>query len=197
MALSILDRLIQRISRLPGIGRKSASRIVHHLLKADAEWVRQLGDEISRLKELIRPCRVCGNYSEEELCPICSDPGRDRSQICVVEEPQDVATIESTGEFRGLFHVLGGAINPMNGVGPGDLSIGELVQRASAVDVKEVIIATNPTVEGDTTALYLQNLLKEKPVEISRLASGLPVGGDLEYADKLTLARSFRGRSKL
>ncbi len=196
MALSVLDRLIQRFSRLPGVGRKSAARIVHYLLKADGEWVKQLGDEIRTLKELIRPCRVCGNYSEEDLCPICSDPGRDRSLICVVEEPQDVATIESTGEYSGLFHVLGGAINPMNGVGPGDLSIHELVKRASVADVKELIIATNPTVEGDTTALYLQSLLKDKAVEISRLASGLPVGGDLEYADKLTLARSFRGRSK-
>ncbi|WP_026294861.1 recombination mediator RecR [Sediminispirochaeta bajacaliforniensis] len=192
-----LERLIRSLSRLPGVGRKSAARIAHYLLKADSAFVTRLAEEIGTLKEHIHPCPVCGNFTEDALCSVCSDPRRDGTQICVVEEPQDVATIESTGEYNGLFHVLGGAINPMNGVGPSDLSIDKLVKRASEDTVKEIIIATNPTVEGDTTALYLQNILKERPIEVSRLASGLPVGGDLEYADKLTLARSFRGRTKL
>lgn len=192
-----LERLIRSLSRLPGVGRKSAARIAHYLLKADSAFVTRLAEEIGTLKERIHPCPVCGNFTEDALCSVCSDPRRDGTQICVVEEPQDVATIESTGEYNGLFHVLGGAINPMNGVGPSDLSIDKLVKRASEGAVKEIIIATNPTVEGDTTALYLQNILKERPIEVSRLASGLPVGGDLEYADKLTLARSFRGRTKL
>jgi recombination protein RecR len=195
--MNLLERLIKSLSRLPGVGRKSAARIAHYLLKADPAFVAKLAQEIGTLREKIHPCPVCGNFTDEELCMVCSDPRRDQTQICVIEEPQDVATIESTGEYNGLFHVLGGAINPMNGVGPGDLAIAQLIKRASAPEVREIIIATNPTVEGDTTALYLQNLLRERPVEVSRLASGLPVGGDLEYADKLTLARSFRGRTKL
>lgn len=195
--MNLLDRLIKSLSRLPGVGRKSAARIAHYLLKADPAFVARLAEEIGTLREKIHPCPVCGNFTDQDICSVCADPGRDRGQICVVEEPQDVATIESTGEYDGLFHVLGGAINPMNGVGPGDLTIGRLIDRASASEVREVIIATNPTVEGDTTALYLQNLLRERPLEVSRLASGLPVGGDLEYADRLTLARSFRGRTKL
>lgn len=197
MAQTILDLLIKNLSRLPGVGRKSAARIAHYLLKADPSFVARLAEEIGTLKERIHPCPVCGNYTEEDICGICSDPRRDKSLICVVEEAQDVATIIATGEFNGLFHVLGGAINPMNGVGPGDLRIQELVRRASKAEVEELIIATNPSVEGDTTALYLQSLLKEQEIRISRLASGLPVGGDLEYADKLTLARSFRGRTFL
>ncbi len=195
--MNLLERLIKSLSRLPGVGRKSAARIAHYLLKADPAFVAKLALEIGTLREKIHPCPTCGNFTDEELCPVCSDPRRDQSQICVIEEPQDVATIESTGEYNGLFHVLGGAINPMNGVGPGDLAIAQLIKRASAPEVREVIIATNPTVECDTTALYLQNLLRERPLEVSRLASGLPVGGDLEYADKLTLARSFRGRTRL
>jgi recombination protein RecR len=195
--MNLLEQLIRSLSRLPGVGRKSAARIAVYLLKADPAFVSRLAEEIGTLKEKIHPCPICGNYTDDLQCAICADPRRDRSLICVVEEAQDVATIEATGEYNGIFHVLGGSINPMNGIGPGDLTINSLVKRASEPEVKELIIATNPTVEGDTTALYLQNLLKDRPVEVSRLASGLPVGGDLEYADKLTLARSFRGRTRL
>ena len=199
--MTILDQLIQGFSRLPGIGRKSAVRIVYFLLKADTEYLNNLSDLIRRLKPSIRKCSVCGMYTETELCGICADHRRDRGIICVVEESRDVQTIEATGEFNGTFHVLGGVISPIDGVGPEDLSIRKLLSRISpnpdGVGVREIIIATNPTIEGDTTALYLVSLLKNIDVLVSRLALGLPVGGDLEYADKLTLSRSLKGRTKI
>ncbi len=199
--MTILDQLINGFSRLPGVGRKSAARIVYFLLKADTEYLNTLSDLIRRLKPSIRKCTVCGMYTETELCDICSDHGRDSYLICVVEESRDVQTIESTGEFNGMFHVLGGVISPIDGVGPEDLSIRKLLARLTpdleGKEVREIIIATNPTIEGDTTALYLVSLLKNTDVLVSRLALGLPVGGDLEYADKLTLSRSLKGRTKI
>ncbi|MGC9312536.1 MAG: recombination mediator RecR [Sediminispirochaetaceae bacterium] len=193
--MTTLDRIIQSFSRLPGIGRKSAARIAYWLLKSDPHIARQLAEQLQTLHSSIKKCSVCGNYTEQDPCAICSSTNRDRSLICVVENPQDVQTIEETREYDGLYHVLGGAISPMNGVGAEDLSIGKLMQRVSDQSVTEVILATNPTVEGDTTALYLQRMLKERGIAVSRLASGLPVGGDLEYADRMTLARSLKGRT--
>jgi recombination protein RecR len=156
-----------------------------------------LAEEIAGLHQAIHRCSVCGSFTETDPCPICSDSGRDHSLICVVERAQDVRVIEESQEFRGVFHVLGGLIAPLEGVGPGNLSIGQLLNRVRAQTAREVILALNPTIEGDTTALYIQKQFKDFNVEISRLASGLPVGGDLEYADRLTLSRSFRGRIKL
>lgn len=193
--MTTLDRIIQSFSRLPGIGRKSAARIAYWLLKSDPHIARQLAEQLQTLHSSIKKCSVCGNYTEQDPCAICSSTNRDRSLICVVENPQDVQTIEETREYDGLYHVLGGAISPMNGIGAEDLSIGKLMQRVTDQSVTEVILATNPTVEGDTTALYLQRMLKERGIAVSRLASGLPVGGDLEYADRMTLARSLKGRT--
>lgn len=192
--MNALDELTQSFSRLPGIGKKSASRISHHLLKTDQSFLETFARQLSTLHEKITQCSICGSYTEQDPCSICTDPLRDQTVICVVEQPRDVQTIEASREFRGVFHVLGALIAPLEGIGPDQLSIGKLADRIREGIIKEVIIATNPTVEGDTTALYLQQILKQLPVKVSRLASGLPVGGDLEYADKLTLARSFRGR---
>ncbi len=195
--MNALDRLVGSLSKLPGIGKKSATRMAYHVLDADPSYARLLAEELRGLHDAIRRCSVCGSYTESDPCPVCADPARDGSVICVVERPQDVRVIEESREFRGRFHVLGGVIAPLEGIGPDDLSIGALIARVRKGGIREVILATNPTVEGDTTALYLQKLLKDTGVELSRLASGLPVGGDLEYADRLTLARSFRGRVKL
>ena len=194
-----LDRLAGLFSKLPGVGKKSAVRMVYHILDASPSYAQSLADELAGLHQAVRRCGVCGAYTETDPCPVCSDPSRDRSVICVVERPQDLRVIEESREFSGVFHVLGGLIAPLEGVGPGDLAIGKLVSRihASNPPVKELILALNPNVEGDTTALYLQKLLKDFPVEVTRLASGLPVGGDLEYADRLTLSRSFRGRVRM
>ena len=194
--MNAIDELTESFSRLPGIGKKSAGRLVNHILRADEAWVQRFARQMATLQSKITPCSVCGSWTETDPCPICADSLRDRSLICVVEQPQDVATIESAHEFHGLFHVLGGVIAPLDGIGPDQLRIAPLLERVRMGGVKEVIIATNPTVEGDTTALYLQKMLSFiEGVADTRLASGLPVGGDLEYADKLTLARSFRGRT--
>ncbi len=192
--MNALDALIEGLSRLPGVGRKSAARMAHYLLTADQTLCRRLAHDLSVLHERIHPCPVCGAWTEDELCSLCSDPLRDSRTLCVVEQPQDVPTIAAIREYRGRFHVLGGVIAPLDGIGPEQLRLAELVQRIRDEGVGEVIIATNPTVEGDTTALYIQRILKELPVSVTRLASGLPVGGDLEYVDRLTLERSFRGR---
>lgn len=192
--MNAIEELADSFSRLPGIGKKSAMRISYHLLNEDPTFLHQFARELTTLHERIKRCSVCGAYTETDPCAICSDMLRDRSLLCVVEQPQDVMTIDASHEFRGLFHVLGGVIAPLEGIGPDQLSIGKLVERVKQGEIKEVIIATNPTVEGDTTALYIQRILAQTGVTVSRLASGLPVGGDLEYADKLTLARSFRGR---
>ena len=193
--MNALDDVINSLSRLPGVGKKSAARIAHHLLKSDQSVCERLAHDITVLHDRIHPCRVCGSYTEEALCPVCQDPGRDRTLLCVVEQPQDVQTIEAVHEYAGLFHVLGGVIAPLDGIGPDQLRLSELVARIQDGEIREVILATNPTVEGDTTALYVQRILRNLNVTVTRLASGLPVGGDLEYADRLTLSRSFRGRS--
>lgn len=196
--MNTLDELVDSFSRLPGLGKKSASRIVNYLLKADSAYLRRFAEELATLQQKIKPCSICGFWTEDDPCPICSDAMRDRTAICVVEQPQDVQTIENAHEYAGLYHVLGGAISPIDGIGPEQLAISALVQRVKAGGVKEVIVATNPTVEGDTTALYVQQVLANiEGVKVTRLASGLPVGGDLEYTDRLTLMRSFRGRVEL
>jgi recombination protein RecR len=195
--MTVLERLVLQLSRLPGIGRKSASRIAYFILKSDQEFADRLANDIMDLKRRIRQCSVCGNFTEDDPCGICTDPRRDQSLVCVVEQSEDVLTIEQTNEYSGLFHVLTGVISPLDGVGPGDLTIGKLMDRIRRGGVTEVIIATNPTVEGDATAMYLLRLLADTNVNVSRLASGLPVGGDLEYADKLTLARSIKSRISL
>lgn len=196
--MNAIEELTESFARLPGIGKKSAGRLVNYILKADNLWVKQFANQLATLQEKIHACSVCGAWTEKDPCPICSNNLRDQTIICVVEQPQDVNTIESSHEFSGLFHVLGGVIAPLEGIGPDQLRIKQLIERIRTGSVKEIIIATNPTVEGDTTALYIQRLLAEfKEITVTRLASGLPVGGDLEYADKLTLARSFRGRMKI
>ena len=175
--------------------------MVNWLLKQDAVYVQKFAQNIATLQEKIKPCAVCGAWTETEYCPICSDFSRDKSQICVVEQPQDVSTIESYGEYKGTYHVLGGLIKPLEGIGPAQLSINPLLLRLKNSNVKEIIIATNPTVEGDTTALYLNKMITEAELEsapkVTRLATGIPVGGDLEYIDKRTLSLSFRGRSQM
>lgn len=193
--MNALDEITESFSRLPGIGKKSAARIANHLLRADSVFMARFANQIATLQEKIKACSVCGSWTEDDPCPICSAVNRDRTLICVVEQPQDVVTIESSREFNGLFHVLGGVISPLEGMTPDKLRIQSLLERVKNEGVKEVILATNPTVEGDTTALFIQRLLRETGVAVTRLASGLPVGGDLEYADRLTLARSFRGRT--
>ncbi len=194
--MNALDDVIESLSRLPGVGKKSAARMAHYLLKSDRSICERIARDLLVLHERIHPCRVCGSYTEGDLCGVCTDPGRDRHLVCVVEQPQDVQTIEAVREYNGLFHVLGGVIAPLEGIGPDQLSLSALIARIQEGEIQEVILATNPTVEGDTTALYIQRILKGKNVSVTRLASGLPVGGDLEYADRLTLARSFRGRAK-
>ena len=199
--LNTLDRLTALFSKLPGIGKKSASRLVYHILDTDPSYAKTLAGELLGLHDAIKRCSRCGSFTESDPCPVCTDPARDHTLLCVVERAQDVRVIEESREFRGLFHVLGGLIAPLEGVNPGDLAIGRLLGRIREEGVQEVILALNPTIEGDTTALYIQkflenNLLSHAP-ELSRLASGLPVGGDLEYADRLTLSRSLRGRIKM
>jgi recombination protein RecR len=195
--MNALERLIGNLARLPGLGKKSASRIAYYLLRADDALARSIAEDLAGLRQTIRSCSVCGTYTDIDPCSICTDPSRDRTTICVVEEPRDVLTLESIHEHRGLYHVLMGALSPIDGVGPSNLRISGLIERVHRGGVREVILATNPTVEGETTALYLLKQLKETGVRISRIAFGLPVGGDLEFADKQTLARSFKGRSEL
>ena len=192
--MNALDDVIESFSRLPGIGKKSAARIAHFLLRQDEAFCRRIAEDIAVLHEKIRPCKICGSYTEGETCEICANPMRNRKTLCIVEEPQDVQIIEATREYNGLFHVLGGAIAPLEGIGPEQLNLQRIAERVQEEGITEIILATNPTVEGDTTALYIQRLLKPTGVAVTRLAFGIPVGGDLEYADKLTLARSIRGR---
>jgi recombination protein RecR len=195
--MNAIDRLTALFTKLPGIGKKSAGRMAYHILDADPIYAHTLAEQLLTLHSAIKRCSRCGSFTETDPCPICADPSREGSILCVVERAQDVRIIEESREFRGRFHVLGGLIAPLEGVGPDKLTIGQLVGRIRGEGIREVILAMNPTVEGDTTALYLQKVLKDTGVEVTRLASGLPVGGDLEYADRLTLSRSFRGRVKL
>ncbi|HET8617237.1 MAG TPA: recombination mediator RecR [Actinomycetales bacterium] len=193
----VVQDLIDELGRLPGVGPKSAQRIAFHLLQADPVDVKRLVEALTEVKEKVRFCVTCGNVSQDEQCRICRDPRRDQTTICVVEEPKDVVAIEKTREFRGRYHVLGGAISPIEGVGPDDLRITELMSRLADDAVSEVIIATDPNLEGEATATYLARMLKPLGLRITRLASGLPVGGDLEYADEITLGRAFEGRRQL
>lgn len=190
----VIQDLIDELGRLPGIGPKSAQRIAFYLLQTDDDQAKKLAEVLTEVKEKVRFCEKCGNVSQEELCNICRDPRRSSEIICVVEESKDVQAIERTREFRGLYHVLGGAISPIDGIGPDNLRIKELVARLSNPAIKEVIIATDPNLEGEATATYLTRMLSPMGITISRLASGLPVGGDLEYADEITLGRAFEGR---
>ena len=190
----IVQDLIDELGRLPGIGPKSAQRIAFHLVQADPADVARLGQVLAEVKDKIKFCQECGNVAEGDLCRICGDPRRDRTALCVVEEPKDVAAIERTREFRGRYHVLGGAISPMDGIGPEDLRIRELMSRLSDGGVQEVIIGTDPNIAGEATATYLTRTLAPLGLRVTRLASGLPVGGDLEYADEVTLGRAFEGR---
>jgi recombination protein RecR len=190
-----VDRLIKELSRLPGIGPRSAQRLAFHILRQRPEQVLPLAEAIVEVKERIGFCRRCFNLAEGELCTVCADSRRDAEVICIVEQPGDIVPIERTGEFRGLYHVLGGALSPLDGVDPDDLHIGELVARVDD-SVHEVILATNPTMTGEATAMYIADQLPAR-VRVTRLASGLPVGGDLEYADELTLGRAFAGRRSL
>lgn len=193
----IVQDLIDEFGRLPGIGPKSAQRITFHILQTQSFDVEHLAELLTAVRERVKFCSQCGNISEEELCAVCRDPRRDPALICVVEEPKDVLAIERTRQFRGLYHVLGGAISPIDGIGPDDLSIAQLMQRLASNDITEVILATDPNLEGEATAAYLSRLLKTIDVPVSRLASGLPVGGDLEFADEVTLGRAFEGRQTL
>ena len=188
-----MDNLVAQLTRLPGIGTRTAQRLAFHILAVPPDEANALGHAIAAVKARVRPCRECGNLTEDELCGLCVDTRRDRTVICVVEQPADVLSLERTHEYRGLYHVLGGALSPMDGVEPRDLRIEQLLERAGDGVVKEVVLATNPTMTGEATAAYLADRLRER-VSVTRLASGLPVGGDLEYADEVTLGRALAGR---
>ena len=192
----LVDNLIAQLSRLPGVGTRTAQRLAFHILRVPKEEAFALADAIREVKERIGFCRECGNLTEEELCTICADARRDRSIICVVEQPADLLSVERTHEYRGVYHVLGGALSPLDGVEPDHLKIDELVSRVDRNGVEEVVLATNPTMTGEATAAYLADRLRER-VRVTRLASGLPVGGDLEYADEVTLGRALAGRREM
>jgi recombination protein RecR len=189
-----IQNLIDELGRLPGVGPKSAQRIAFHILSADPVDVTRLADSLRKVKELVRFCTTCFNVAESEQCRICRDTRRTNEVLCVVEEPKDVVAVERTGEFRGRYHVLGGAINPLEGIGPDNLKIRELMIRLGTGEVRELILATDPNTEGEATATYLALMVKPMGIAVTRLASGLPVGGDLEYADEITLGRAFEGR---
>ena len=194
--MSVIDQLTGELSRLPGIGPKTALRLVHHLMKGAKDDALRLARAVTELAERIRPCRECGNFSEQELCEICSNPRRDGSMLCVVEEAFEVGAIERTGQFRGLFHVLGGRLSPLDGIGPDELSVAALLERVRSArgGVREVILATNASVEGEATAVYLEQLLRPLGARVTRLARGIPVGSDLEYVDGTTIAEALAGR---
>jgi recombination protein RecR len=192
-----LAKLVGELEKLPGIGPKSAQRLAFHILRSSEEDSRRLADAIMEVKSKITQCRVCFNFTEGETCEICSDPKRDRSVICVVAEPRDLIAMEKTNEYNGLYHVLGGVISPLDGIGPDMLRIRELTERLADGEVKEVILATNPTIEGDTTSMYLARLLKPLGVKVTRIAHGMPVGGDLDYADQATLIQALQWRREI
>ncbi len=191
-----LDELVEALSSLPGIGKKSATRMAFYLLKRPAEDSAELAERIVKARQSLRPCTNCGNLAESQLCDICSNSARDKSVVCVVEESSDLQAIESTGEYRGLYHVLGGALSPLDGVGPDELNLESLKQRATS-GVREIILATNPSTEGEATASYIMSFLKDSGVKVSRIARGLPAGGSLEFADKTTLSRAMENRTAM
>ena len=192
-----LAKLINELSKLPGIGTKSAQRLAFHILSLDDREAEQLADAITTAKREMKYCSVCGNLTDEDPCAICSDPARKDDVICVVESPRDVMAMERIKEFNGLYHVLHGVISPMEGIGPEDINLKSLVQRLQQGDVKELIIATNPNIEGEATAMYIARLIKPAGIKVTRIAHGIPVGGDLEYADEVTLLKSLEGRREL
>jgi recombination protein RecR len=192
--VSAIDDLTSELSRLPGIGRKTALRLTYHLLKQPPEQSRRLAEALQTLSEKVRPCSRCFNLTEEELCAICRDPRRDAALICVVEDAADIGAIERAGEFRGQYHVLGGRLSPLDGITPDDLTIRQLLDRVEQGEVREVILATNPSLEGEATALYVQRQLAPQQLSVTRIARGLPVGGDLEYADGVTIAQALSAR---
>jgi len=192
-----IARLVEELSKLPGVGPKTAQRLAFHLLKVPPEEARSLAGAIVEAREKVTFCSRCFNFAQGEFCEYCLDSRRDPTMVCVVERPQDIVAVERTGEFRGLYHVLGGAISPIDGIGPEELRIRELLERVRKEGIREVIVATNPRVEGEATAVYLANLLRPLGVRATRIASGLPVGGDLEYADEITLGRALKGRLEL
>lgn len=196
---ALLEALIAELTRLPGLGRKSAQRIAFHLLRSPEPDAKRLAQAIVDLKSRVRDCRVCGNVTETQPCAICADPRRDTSVICAVEQPMDVLAIERTGEFRGSYHVLKGALSPIDGIGPEQLRLGELIDRVKAGGVAEVIVATNPTAQGEATALYIARLLQQSApgVRVTRIARGVPMGSDLEFSDQVTLARALSGRKEI
>ncbi len=195
--MSVIDDLTGEFARLPGIGRKTAQRLVFHLLRQSPDQSRRLAEALVLLTERVRTCERCRNLTEAPLCALCQDPRRDAQLVCVVEEASDIASVERSGEFRGLYHVLGGRLSPIDGVGPADLAIDALLARIEPEAVREVILATNPSMEGEATALYLQRLLVPRGVRITRIARGLPVGGDLEYADGVTIAQALSARREM
>ena len=195
--MSAIDDLSDELARLPGIGRKTALRLAFHLLKAPQDDARRLARAIVTMRERVRPCDVCGNLTEASPCPICANPRRDGTVVCVVEEASDIMAIERTGEYRGMYHVLGGRLSPLDGIGPGELNVEPLVRRAGGGVVREVLLATNPSVEGEATAAWLGRLLGPLGVRVTRIARGLPVGGDLEYADGVTIAEAITNRREL
>ena len=192
-----VERLIAELSKLPSIGPRSAQRIAFHIIRGKREDALGLAEALREVKERIKPCRRCFNLTEAEECEICRDARRDRTEICVVEDPYDIGPIERTGEYRGLYHVLGGALSPLDGVEPEDLRIAELLERVEKEEIRELVIATNPNTTGEATAMFIAQEVKSLPVRVTALASGLPVGGDLEYADEVTLGRAFAGRREL
>ncbi len=192
-----VERLITELNKLPSIGPRSAQRIAFHIIRSRHEDALGLAEALREVKERIKPCRRCFNLTETEECGICRDPRRDQTAICVVEDPYDIGPIERTGEYRGLYHVLGGALSPLDGIEPEDLRIAELLERIEKRDIKELVIATNPNTTGEATAMFIAQEVKDLPVRVTALASGLPVGGDLEYADEVTLGRAFAGRREL
>lgn len=196
--MSLIDRLADELARLPGIGRKTALRLTYHLLKASPEEAGRLAEAIVSVTQGVHACPRCGNYTEKGACDICESSRRDRTLVCVVEEPSDIGAIERTGEYRGLYHVLGGRLSPLDGIGPAELNIGSLLERLQDGEgVREVVLATNPSVEGEATALYLHKLISPLGVRVTRIARGLPIGGDLEYADGVTIAEALHGRREL
>lgn len=195
--MSAIDDLTSELARLPGIGRKTALRLTYHLLKQPPEQGRRLAHALATLADKVRPCERCFNLTEEPLCAICRDPRRDATQLCAVEEASDISAIERAAEFRGVYHVLGGRLSPLDGVGPEDLTIPQLVARATAGGIREVILATNPSLEGEATALYVQRQLAPHGLTVTRIARGLPVGGDLEYADGVTIAQALTARREM
>lgn len=195
--VAALEKLIEQFQKIPSIGRKTAQRMAFHVLDLTDEQAKEFADAIIDAHTKIHHCTLCHNLTENELCPVCASPNRDHTTVCVMEEPRDVLALERTREFHGVYHVLHGAISPMNNIGPDQLTIKSLVERAASGEIKEVIMATNPTIEGDTTAMYISKLIKPFGVKVTRLAYGIPVGADIEYADDVTLMRALSGRSEL